>query len=311
MPSPPPPDDSLTYTVQGGVTTTNGTTSFSSVTNGTATVSSTGLVSLTPTTGYTGVINLLVGVRDQVNRAGTGVALDSPTNYEYHMITVNVGTSTTPVSLRPLSQTALISATTGSATPIQLFSSNPNNTETAALTYTLNSQPTHGTITGFNATTGKLEYTPTAGYIGPDAFQYTVNDPTSGLSSFPTTINLTVGQASTGAVRFFADDLSTSTTTPGVLVVTPPPQVGKVTNTIDVAEVDGNVQVTVNGVIDALSPAVANVDSITVYGSKANDTVTIDPNLTVPGAPERRGATAPTSSRAAAARPPNSAGTAR
>ena len=72
----PQPGDQLTYTVQGGTTTsttsTGTTTTFTPVTNATATVSATGLVTVTPTAGYTGPINLLVGVRDQVNRAGTG-----------------------------------------------------------------------------------------------------------------------------------------------------------------------------------------------------------------------------------------------
>ena len=38
----------------------------------------------------------------------------------------------------------------------------------------------------------------------------------------------------------------------------------------------------VNGSIDLNQPAVSNVDSIIVYGSKANDRITIDPSLTMP-----------------------------
>jgi peptidyl-prolyl cis-trans isomerase A (cyclophilin A) len=281
-----PPGDPLTFTVQGGTTTTtsNGTTTttFTPVQNASASVSAGGLVTVTPNPGFTGAITLLVGVRDQTNRAGTGVALDSPANYETHKITLNVSTSTTPVALRPLAQQAQVNASTVGSTPIQLVGTNPNSGETKPLTFTITTQPTHGTITAFNASTGSLNYTPTAGYIGPDAFQYTVNDPNSNLSSFPTTISITVSQASTGAVRFIADDGSNSTTTPGNLVVTPLPRTNGGTNIVGVAQVNGNVQVTVNGVLDTIQPALSNVDSVIVYGSKANDRVTIDPALAVP-----------------------------
>ena len=60
------PGDTLTFGVGGGVAS-DGT--FAPVQNGTAIVDATGKVTVTPAAGYTGPINLLVGVRDQVNRA--------------------------------------------------------------------------------------------------------------------------------------------------------------------------------------------------------------------------------------------------
>ena len=277
-----PPSDPVTYTVQGGVSTdSSGTTTFTAVTNGTATVSSTGLVTLTPTTGYTGPISLLVGVRDDTNRAGT-TSIESPGNYQYHTITVNVSTSSTPVAVRPLAEPSTVAVPTLGGTTIQLAGSNPNTTETAPLTYAIVTQPTNGTLTNFNAATGTFTYTPNAGYLGSDAVQYTVTDPTSGLTSFVGTATINVTEASTGAVRFLADDLSNSTTGPGVLVVTPLPRTDGGTNTIGVTTSNGNIVVTVNGVTDVLQPTVANVDSIVVYGSKANDNITIAPDVTNP-----------------------------
>ena len=277
-----PPSDPVTYTVQGGVTTgTDGTTSFSAVSNGTATVSSTGLVTLTPTTGYTGPISLLVGVRDNTNRAQTS-SIESPGNYQYHTITVNVASTTTPVAIRPIAQPQTVAVPTLGGTTIQLAGSNPNTTETTGLTYALVTQPTNGTVSNFNAATGTLTYTPNAGYLGADSLQYTVTDPTSGLTSFVGTTTINVNEASTGAVRFFADDLSNSTTVPGVLVVTPLPRTDGGTNTINVSTSNGNIVVSVNGVIDVLQPTVANVDSIVVYGSKANDNITVEPDVTNP-----------------------------
>ena len=37
-------------------------------------------------------------------------------------------------------------------------------------------QPQHGTLTNFNTTTGTVTYTPTAGYVGPDSFTYSVTN---------------------------------------------------------------------------------------------------------------------------------------
>ncbi|WP_435010986.1 peptidylprolyl isomerase [Tundrisphaera lichenicola] len=276
-----PPTDTVTYTVQGGTTTSGTTTTFTPVQNATASVTANGLVTVTPTTGYTGPITLLVGVRDQVNRSGTGT-LDSPSNYKTHTITVNVGSSTTPLPVRPLTQQALVTASTLGATPISLFGMNVNATTTKPLTYAITTQPTHGVLTGFDPTTGTLNYTPAPGYLGPDAIAYTVTDPNSGLTSFATPISINVVQASTGAVRFFANDGSNSTTVPGVLVVTPVPRTDGGTNSVNVTQSGGNVQVTVNGILDAIQPAVTNVDSITVFGSKANDRIFIDPSVTIP-----------------------------
>jgi len=165
----------LTYVVRGGLTGN----AFTPVQNATATVDANGLVAVTPTPGYTGPINLVVGVRDQTNRAGSASALDVPANYSTQAVTVNV-----------------------------------------------------------------------------------------------------VQPASTGAVRFLIDNSATNASA-GSLIVTPLPRTDGGTNTIDVTQANGNVMVRVNGALDALEPAVANVDRIIVYGSKANDNITIDPSLSM------------------------------
>lgn len=288
------PGAQVTYTVQGGTTTSSPTTggapvtTFTPVQHGTAAVSPTGLVTVTPTPGYTGPISLLVGVRDQNDRSGTGT-LNTPSNYDTQKITLNVTAATAPVPLRPLAQQVNVTASsnTGTAavapTTIQLLGSNPNaspaGTAPRPVAYTLLTQPANGTISGFNAAAGTLNYTPNPGYLGPDSFQYVVNDPGSGLSSFPATVRITAAEASTGAVRFIADDDSNSTTTPGILVVTPLPRTDGGTNVIGLDSVGGNVRVTVNGTVDAIQPAEANVDRIVVYGSKAADRITVDPAL--------------------------------
>src|SRR5262249_47178486 len=70
----PTPGDQLTYQVGSGTTTDSAhggqTIINTTIANATATVDqATGIVTVTPTAGFTGVINLIVGVRDQVPRS--------------------------------------------------------------------------------------------------------------------------------------------------------------------------------------------------------------------------------------------------
>ncbi len=274
------PSDPLTYTVQGGVTPVTGA-AFTPVdtTRLAATVNAaTGLVTITPAAGFSGTTQILIGVRDATNRSG-GSTLDVPANYEYHFVQVTVPASTPPVNQRPLTTMQQVTANAQNATPIQLVGTSQVTSPAQPLSFAVTTPPTHGTVTT-NAATGLVQYTPTPGYLGPDAIAYTATDPNAGgLSSLPTTVKINVINAVTGAVRFIANDGTNSTTTPGILVVTPVPRTDGGTNTINAAVVNELVQVTVNGAIDQLQPTVANVDRIVIYGSKANDNLTIDPSL--------------------------------
>jgi hypothetical protein len=44
------------------------------------------------------------------------------------------------------------------------------------ITYSITQNPAHGSISGFNASTGDFTYTPTAGYAGPDCIKFKTND---------------------------------------------------------------------------------------------------------------------------------------
>ena len=276
------PGDPITYRVAGGYNQATGAFTAIDTTKINATVDANGLVTVTRAAGSTAAdaTTLLIGVRDATNRLPAPGTLDSPGNFEYHTINVNLPATPTAVPFRPLTQQATINAVPGGSTPIQLFGANPNANTTAPLTYAIATPPTNGTISAFNASTGALTYTPTQNYAGPDAIAYTVTDPNSGVTSFATTVKLNVTNANTGAVRFLANDGSNSTTTPGVLVVTPTPRTDGGTNTITANIVNGRVQINVNGVVDALAPTTDIVDRLVIFGSKANDTITVDNNLT-------------------------------
>ncbi|WP_386067933.1 putative Ig domain-containing protein [Tahibacter sp. UC22_41] len=64
-----------------------------------------------------------------------------------------------------------------------------------ALTYTITTAPTHGTLSG---TAPNLTYTPSAGYAGSDSLAFTVND--GFTSSAPATVTITVTQTNRAPV---------------------------------------------------------------------------------------------------------------
>jgi cyclophilin family peptidyl-prolyl cis-trans isomerase len=80
------------------------------------------------------------------------------------------------VNFKPYANPTNVTAFEGNAQQIQLAGQNtyPDTTQTVPLTYSLVSQPAHGTISNFNASTGTLTYTPTSGFLGTDTFQYKV-----------------------------------------------------------------------------------------------------------------------------------------
>ena len=61
-------------------------------------------------------------------------------------------------------------------TAIQLSGQNtyPDTSVKVPLTYSLAVDPSHGTVTNFNASTGTFTYTPDPGYVGTDTFEYEV-----------------------------------------------------------------------------------------------------------------------------------------
>ena len=65
-----------------------------------------------------------------------------------------------------------------------------DNDPTDTLTYSIVGTPTHGTISGFDASTGAYTYTPAANYFGSDSFTFKVTDGT--VDSNTATISITV-----------------------------------------------------------------------------------------------------------------------
>lgn len=189
--------------------------------------------------------------------------------------TVTVGAYTGPTN----SVTSTISLNTPQT--IQLQSSPPGTLADATISYKLLSQPTNGTISQFDPTTGTLVYTPNHDYSGPDTFQYQVLAQTSSTAPQTAislgTVSLNVAAVTTGAVHLIDNN---------VLVVTPLPRTDHGTDSIDISQVADStvtggqkIVVTVNGVPDVTQPAVSSLYQIIVFGGKASTDIQVDSDV--------------------------------
>jgi len=106
---------------------------------------------------------------------GSDGTYDSMVFIRAHSVTTNHAPAAAPVSVSTIQDTSVVATLQGT------------DADGDGLTYTVQTQPTHGTLTG---TGPSLTYTPQAGYTGPDSFTYTVND---GLDdSTPATVSIAV-----------------------------------------------------------------------------------------------------------------------
>jgi cyclophilin family peptidyl-prolyl cis-trans isomerase len=265
----PEPEDTLTYVVAGGVA--NG--AFTQVSNATASVDSTGVVTVTPNTGFTGVINLLVGVRDDKDHGRTDNITD-PGNYDTQKITVTVRNGAV-VNLQPIAVNGTTTVEANQESTVQLPGLTANPTSSQTLTFALLSGPQHGTITDFDPTTGTFKYTPTDDFLGSDTVQFQVTDvgdPTPNLTSAPGVLTIQVSGSDTGSVRVIDR----------VLIVTPPPRTDGGRNTVSIERSGNNVQVRINGLIESQSPAISALDRVVVYGTKADDFIAVADSIDLP-----------------------------
>lgn len=153
-------DIATVLTVLGNDTDPNGDTlsinSVSSPAHGSISLSA-GTLTYTPTAGYIGADALTYVLSDGHGNTDTGAV--------NLFVAASIGI--------PVAQDDTISVSANIATPITVLA-NDSDPDGQALTITAVTTPSHGTaaITGGTGIT----YTPTAGYIGADAFAYTVSD---------------------------------------------------------------------------------------------------------------------------------------
>ena len=109
------------------------------------------------------------------------------------------------IDFKPLADPVSAAVANGSSTNVALVGHDgyPDTNYPGTLSYSLVSQPSHGTISQFNATTGTFVYTPQAGYSGPDSIQYAVkeNGPPPPIGQSQTTGQWLFGPAVTTTTR--------------------------------------------------------------------------------------------------------------
>jgi Bacterial Ig domain len=148
-------------------------------------------------------------------------ATDSSGGTVSESFTVSVGDYAGPtnpaIDFKPFANPTTASVADGSSTTVTLQgqAGYPNTSNAGTLTYSLVSQPSHGTVTDFNAATGTFVYTPQAGYSGADSIQYEVNE--DGPAP-PVGVNQNTDQTLYGPATTTTSDAATVTIT-----VTPKP----------------------------------------------------------------------------------------
>jgi hypothetical protein len=140
----------------------------------------TGTLSLAPKAGQSGSATITVTVTDSGGTANSGMNSTSTS------FTLNV---TAPAPPTANGQSVNVPHDS-SGTAITLAGSDPNN---LPLTFAIATEPTHGTLSGFNASTGAVTYKPTPGYHGTDTFTFTDNNGTTTSSPATVTLNVAVG----------------------------------------------------------------------------------------------------------------------
>ena len=95
------------------------------------------------------------------------------------------------LSYTPVASSQSINTNVNTPYLITLNAADPRN---QTLTYALVSNPSHGTLSAFNASTGRVSYTPTTGYTGSDSFTFTATN-TSNQTSMLATVSITVNDS--------------------------------------------------------------------------------------------------------------------
>ncbi len=110
-------------------------------------------------------------------------ALSATNNSATNSLTINI----TAVNDAPVATAASFTTNEDTAYTGTLVATDVDN---ASLTYSINTAPSHGTVTITNSSTGAYTYTPTANYNGTDSFTFKASD--GSLTSAAATVNVTV-----------------------------------------------------------------------------------------------------------------------
>ncbi|MEQ8791449.1 MAG: Ig-like domain-containing protein [Pirellulaceae bacterium] len=180
-------DTPISFTVSGAAGDPNQTSSLqyilvASPEHGTITALDplTGQMTYTPDANYAGADSLTFMVVDDLGAPGMSIAGQA----------VTVDITVTGVNDAP--HAADLTAEVSEGVPAVLALGDDGDAEEAqALTLNVSTAPSNGTLTGFDAQTGEVVYTPNGGFIGSDSFTFTLTD-AAGLTSTTATATINV-----------------------------------------------------------------------------------------------------------------------
>ena len=244
------------------------------VSHGTLTLGSTGSISYTPTSGYTGPDSF------------TYVANDGTVNSNTATVSLTVGgaANTAPVAVNDSYSTPLNTALVVAAPGVL---ANDTDADGNTLTAAVVSSVSHGGIT-VNAN-GSISYVPTAGYSGPDSFTYRANDGTANSNTATVSLTVTATNSAPVAVN---DSYSTPRNTtltvaaPGVLANDTDAEGNPLTAAVVATVAHGTLTLGANGSISYVpTTGYTGPDSFTYRandGSLNSNTATVSLTVTVP-----------------------------
>ncbi len=145
----------------------------------------------TPATNFNGEASFIYTIRDNGTTAGTN---------DFKTASATVVFSITPVNDPPIAFSQNVGVDEDGVASFTLRGDDGDPEIAQLLTFAITVPPAHGTISDFNAVTGKYTYTPAPNYTGPDAIQFTVTDdasagPPANLTSAPATVTIDVSSA--------------------------------------------------------------------------------------------------------------------
>ncbi len=114
---------------------------------------------------------------------------------------------TKAVNSPPVANNQALNVVKNTATPITLTATDPNNN---LLTYSIVTQPAHGSVTPTTPGGPSRTYTPTNNYLGPDSFTFKANDGT--VDSNTATVSINVIEQPQGGYNYAPSFVATGST---------------------------------------------------------------------------------------------------
>lgn len=157
-----------------------------------------------------------------------------------------------------------------------------------AFVYAIVANPLHGSLSGFDASTGALIYTPALGFAGTDAFTFTVSNDNG--TSAAATVDLTIAAGALPVAQAASANVPYNTATPITLSATDANPGGPFTFTFAIATTPVHGSVTISGETATYTPSAgySGLDAFTYTASDVNGTstsatvsLTIDPAAVV------------------------------